>query len=154
MPLIGDGLSHIQTWYIGRMLNWVREFLDYIAAEGRVILGAPVAFFAFVLLAALALWGALSWKFDSQITSREGNELKGKFAMDTPISGVRRSRSDDLAARDICLRNSGGQRDRWRTSWKIPAGTIQRCAGSRKSRSVLRCKRRNRCRGPRAHAIP
>src|SRR5580704_15001877 len=26
-------------------------------------------------------------------------------------------------------------------------GTIQRCAGSRKSRPVLRCKRRNRCRG-------
>jgi hypothetical protein len=50
------------------MPNWVREFLDYIAAEGRVILGAPVAFFAFVLLAAL---GALSWKFDSQITSRD-----------------------------------------------------------------------------------
>jgi hypothetical protein len=53
------------------MPNWLRAFLDYIATEGRVIAGAPVAFGAFVLLAAIGLWFALSWKFGAQIDSRD-----------------------------------------------------------------------------------
>lgn len=49
----------------------VREFLDYIAAEGRVIRDAPAAFSVFVVLSALVIWVALSWKFDAQISSRD-----------------------------------------------------------------------------------
>jgi hypothetical protein len=53
------------------MPTWIKETLEYLASEGRVIRGAPVAFTGFVLLVGLALWGALSWKFDAQITSRD-----------------------------------------------------------------------------------
>jgi hypothetical protein len=53
------------------MPSWPREFLDYIAQEGRVIRGAPVAFFVFVILFCALIWAALSWKFDAQITSRD-----------------------------------------------------------------------------------
>jgi hypothetical protein len=53
------------------MPSWIKDTLDYIAAEGRVLRGAPVAFSVFVLLAGLALWGALSWKFDAQVSSRD-----------------------------------------------------------------------------------
>jgi len=53
------------------MPNWLKSILDYLSAEGRVIAGAPVAFSAFVVLAAILLWVALSWKFDAQIGSRD-----------------------------------------------------------------------------------
>jgi hypothetical protein len=53
------------------MPGWLKEALDYIAKEGRVIKDAPVAFGVFVLLAALVLWAGLSWKFDAQIASRD-----------------------------------------------------------------------------------
>jgi hypothetical protein len=54
-----------------RMPPWLKSILDYLSAEGRVVTGAPVAFCAFVLLAAIGLWAALSWKFDAQIASRD-----------------------------------------------------------------------------------
>jgi hypothetical protein len=57
--------------YIFGMPGWLREALDYIVKEGRVIKDAPVAFGVFVLLAALVLWAGLSWKFDAQIASRD-----------------------------------------------------------------------------------
>jgi len=53
------------------MPNWLKSILDYVSSEGRVVTGAPVAFGAFVLLAAIGLWVALSWKFDAQIASRD-----------------------------------------------------------------------------------
>jgi hypothetical protein len=53
------------------MPNWLRGFLDYIATEGRVIVGAPVAFFTCVLLVAIGLWFALSWRFGAQIDARD-----------------------------------------------------------------------------------
>jgi hypothetical protein len=53
------------------MPNWLRSILDYVATEGRVIAGAPVAFSAFVLLASIGLWFALSWKFGAQLESRD-----------------------------------------------------------------------------------
>jgi hypothetical protein len=53
------------------MPTWLREALDYIATEGRVIRDAPMAFSVFIVLAALLIWAALSWKFDAQISSRE-----------------------------------------------------------------------------------
>src|SRR5258708_34270869 len=53
------------------MPPWLREALDYIAQEGRVIRDAPVAFGVFVILAAAIIWWALSWKFDAQISSRD-----------------------------------------------------------------------------------
>jgi hypothetical protein len=52
------------------MPSWLREALDYIAKEGRVS-DAPIAFTVFVLLGGLALWAALSWKFDAQLSSRD-----------------------------------------------------------------------------------
>ena len=53
------------------MPSWLKSFLDYIATEGRVIAGAPVAFVVFVFLVGIGVWFALSWKFNSQITSRD-----------------------------------------------------------------------------------
>ncbi len=53
------------------MPPWLRETLDYIAQEGRVMRDAPVAFGAFVVLAAFLIWAGLSWKFDAQIDSRD-----------------------------------------------------------------------------------
>jgi len=57
--------------YALTMPNWLKSILDYIATEGRVVAGAPVAFGAFVLLAGIGLWLALSWKFGAQIESRD-----------------------------------------------------------------------------------
>jgi hypothetical protein len=53
------------------MPSWLRDALEYITKEGRVIRDAPVAFGAFVVLVALVIWAALSWKFDTQISSRD-----------------------------------------------------------------------------------
>jgi hypothetical protein len=53
------------------MPSWLRDTLDYLAKEGRVIRDAPIAFGVFVILAALLIWGAQSWKFDAQLASRD-----------------------------------------------------------------------------------
>jgi CBS domain-containing protein len=86
-----------------------RDFIKAIARDGAAVLGVEVQ----QLMSTPVLTCRPSDRIDAVLatttTARirhfpviEGNELKGKFAMDTPISGVRRSRSDDLAARDIC----------------------------------------------------
>jgi hypothetical protein len=53
------------------MPQWLRDALDYLSKEGRVIRDAPAAFFVFVALSALGAWAALSWKDSAQISSRE-----------------------------------------------------------------------------------
>jgi hypothetical protein len=69
-PDMRRAISHSPE-YAWTMPNWLKSILDYIATEGRVIAGAPVAFVAFVFLVGIGLWFALSWKFTTQIESRD-----------------------------------------------------------------------------------
>src|ERR1700756_1298971 len=90
------------------MWNWIKSFLDYISAEGRVVTGAPVAFSAFVLLASLGIWFALSWKFTAQIDSRDS---------------IIAARDSVIAARDATIKFQDALIAEYKNRLQIPTET-------------------------------
>jgi hypothetical protein len=77
----------------------VQKFITYLFNEGRVILGAPVSFVTFVLLAAIVIWVTLSWRYSGQIENLQStiiakqsllSDYKDKLSGATPDEAKRR----------------------------------------------------------------
>jgi hypothetical protein len=71
----------------------VEEIAKYLAGEWAVISGAPVAFFAATLVAALVIWRAMEWAYrhrldgaqeESERLTRELGDYRNKLAGATP----------------------------------------------------------------------
>jgi hypothetical protein len=94
--------------------------LSIIWSPRGAFLGAPVAFFVVVSLAALALWAALSWKFDAQISSRDA---------------IIAAKESVIEAQDATIKFQGGLIAEYKNKLQIPteAGEDWRLAPEQKT---------------------
>jgi hypothetical protein len=56
-------------------MAWRQEIVDFLATEGRVIIAAPGSFVLVVVVAAVLIWGGLSWKKTYACASGDSNML-------------------------------------------------------------------------------